>query len=89
MLLTIISFSLWIVLVFPAWVFAISVYVLSQALQEVRRVTKRRNKVQRALRSWFRPLPLSGFHKQRFRPLSRQPENDRRPQRESNIEEVQ
>ena len=33
MLLTIISFSLWIVLVFPAWVFAISVYVLSQALR--------------------------------------------------------
>jgi len=33
MLLTIISFSLWIVLVFPAWVFTISVYVLSQALR--------------------------------------------------------
>jgi len=33
MLLTIISFSLWIVLVFPAWVFTISVYVLYQALQ--------------------------------------------------------
>ena len=33
MLLFVISFSLWIVLVFPAWVFTISVYVLYQALR--------------------------------------------------------
>jgi hypothetical protein len=33
MLLFVINFSLWIVLVFPAWVFTISVYVLYQDLR--------------------------------------------------------
>lgn len=33
MLILVINFSLWIVLVFPAWVFIISVYVLSQDLR--------------------------------------------------------
>jgi len=33
MLIFVINFSLWIVLVFPAWVFTISVYVLYQDLR--------------------------------------------------------